>query len=139
MEAHRALWRADFPTERVVFGPRGSAMNVGELMDLLAELPDEMPVAIGTTRRGKFGYFHIEHIGVSQRRSWPRQVTSECPECGDRHRHASTDAVSVEPKLVNLGTTIDPIPVREGVDAPEPKIYGRWPKRAALKRAGVIR
>lgn len=113
-------------------------MNVGELMDLLAELPDDLPVAIGTTRRGKFGYFHIEYIGVSQRRSWPQHVTSECPECGDTHRYASADLVSVEPKLVCLGTTIDPVPVREGIEPPDTKIYGRWPRRAALKRAGLV-
>lgn len=114
-------------------------MTVDELIDLLGELPGDLPVAIGTTRRGKFGYFHIEHVGVSQRRTWPQHVTSECPECGTTHRHASADLVSVEPKLVSLGTTIDPVPVREGIDPPEAKIYGRWPRRAAMRRAGIIR
>lgn len=114
-------------------------MNVGELMDLLAELPDDMPVAIGTTRRGKFGTYHIEHVGVNQRKTWPVYVDAECPECGETHQHASPDATQTIPKCVSLGTTIDPVPVREDVEPPEPKLYGRWPKRAALKRAGVIR
>lgn len=103
-------------------------MTVDELIELLGFLPGDMHVAIGTSRRGKFGNFHIEHIGVNQRRTWPIYIKAECPECGDTHSHASSVETTTEPKLVSLGTTIDPVPIREGTDPPEPKLYGRWPR-----------
>lgn len=103
-------------------------MNVGELIDLLSSLPDDMPVAIGSSRQGGFGSFHVEHVSIERRWTRPTRVRAECPECGDVHRHSSSREQVTSPRLVRLSTTINFVPVREDVDAPAVKLFGRWPR-----------